>query len=208
MRVLEPGYRLLTGLIAALLTFMLSVWLPYGTRVVLAWNTGVIVVLALIAAMMWRSDPQETQRRARKEEVNSIVILLVSVVAVAGALAFIAYGLPKANSMSHASRVLHIVLSISGVFLAWLMTHMTYSLHYAKRYYSDGPSLAFPGGTDVVDYWDFLYFSLTIAMCFQTSDVSVTSPYMRRLTIFHATVSYFFALFILGLLLDVISNVF
>jgi len=132
---------------------------------------------------------------------------VVTVVAVAGALTFIAYGLPNANSMSHALRTFHIVLAISGVFLAWLMTHMTYSLHYAKLYYSETRSLAFPGGTDVLDYWDFVYFSLTIAMCFQTSDVSVTSPYMRRLTIFHATVSYFFALFILGLLLDVISNV-
>jgi len=107
-------------------------------------------------------------------------------------------------------------LSITGVFLSWLITHITYALHYAKRYYSDiadnatdasHPSLVFPGGKDVVDYWDFVYFSLTFAMCFQTSDVTITSPHMRRLTIFHATVSYFFALVILGLLLDIIANV-
>jgi len=39
-------------------------------------------------------------------------------------------------------------------------------------------------------------------MCFQTSDVTITSPYMRGLTIFHATISYLFALAILGLLLE------
>jgi len=53
-----------------------------------------------------------------------------------------------------------------------------------------------------VDYRDFVYYSFTIAMCYQTSDVTVTSPYMRRMTIFHAIVSYFFALAILGLLLN------
>jgi uncharacterized membrane protein len=62
--------------------------------------------------------------------------------------------------------------------------------------------LAFPGDKDGVDYWDFVYYSFTIAMCFQTSDVTITSRYMRRLTTFHATVSYLFAFAILGLLLD------
>jgi uncharacterized membrane protein len=58
------------------------------------------------------------------------------------------------------------------------------------------------------DYRDFVYYSFTIAMCFQTSDVTVTSPNMRRLTIFHATVAYLFAMAILGLLLDgFISNI-
>jgi uncharacterized membrane protein len=45
-------------------------------------------------------------------------------------------------------------------------------------------------------------------MCFETSDVTVTSPNMRRLTIFHAIVAYLFAMAILGLLLDgFISNI-
>jgi uncharacterized membrane protein len=85
-----------------------------------------------------------------------------------------------------------------------------YSLHYAKLYYSEidpgqvnvsRKGLVFPGNTEV-DYWDFVYYSLTIAMCFQTSDVTINSAYMRRVTIFHATVAYLFALAILGLLLD------
>jgi uncharacterized membrane protein len=37
---------------------------------------------------------------------------------------------------------------------------------------------------------------------FQTSDVTIISAYMRRLTTFHATISFLFALAILGLLLD------
>ena len=58
----------------------------------------------------------------------------------------------------------------------------------------------------MVDYWDFMYYSFTIAMCYQTSDVSVTSPVMRRLTLVHSIVSFFFVLVGLGLMVNIISN--
>lgn len=210
--MLRPGVRFLTSLVIAALAFRLSPWLPsIGSRIVLAWNSGVTVLVALMVTMIWRSDPKETLRRARKEEATNIVTLMATILAVAGALVAVIYGLPVGTSMSHALRVFCIWQSVAGVILAWLLTHITYSLHYAKLYYdvtgtadANGfrKGLAFPGDEEVVDYRDFVYYSFTIAMCFQTSDVTVTSPYLRRLTIFHAIVSYFFALAILGLLLN------
>jgi uncharacterized membrane protein len=216
--LLAPGHRLLTGLITAALFFLSSSsWISTGPRVVLAWNTGVTVLLGLIAIMMWGTPPHETLSRARHEETSSVVILLVTVLAVAGALVGIGYGLPETTGMSRRLRDFHIFESVMGVFLAWLLLHVMYSLHYAKQYYAEvsdentnafRKGLAFPGDKDVVDYWDFVYYSFTIAMCFQTSDVTVTSPHMRRLTICHAVVAYLFALAILGLLLNgFISNI-
>ena len=217
-RVLQPGYRLFASVFVAVMAFLLSAWLPYtGSRIVFAWNIGVTVLLVLIWAMMSRSDPEETLRRARKEETSNILVLLVTILAAAGALFAITSGLRNVGSMSSPLRRFYICESVAGVFLAWSLTHVMYSLHYAKLYYaeSDDPcangfmkGLVFPGNNDVVDYWDFVYFAFTIAMCFQTSDVTITSPSLRRLTIFHATVSYFFALTILGLLLDgFLSNI-
>jgi uncharacterized membrane protein len=215
-RLLRPGFRFLTSLVVAGLAFRLSPWLPHiGSRIVFAWDSGVTILLALTATMIWRSGPNETLIRARKEEATNIVILLATILTVAGALVAITYGMPEGESMSHAQRVFYIGESVAGVILAWLLTHIMYSLHYAKLYYGEiegdangfRKGLAFPGDNDLVDYWDFVYYSFTIAMCFQTSDVTVTAPYMRRLTIFHAIVSYFFALAILGLLLNgFISN--
>lgn len=211
-RMLQPGYRLVTSVLVAVIAFLLSAWLPYtGSRIVFAWNTGVTALLALIWAMMSRSGPEETLRRARKEETSNVLILLVTILAVAGALFAITNGLRNTGRMSGPLRAFQICESVAGVFIAWSLTHVMYSLHYAKLYYSEeGDScannfkkgLVFPGSNDMVDYWDFVYFAFTIAMCFQTSDVTITSPSLRRLTIFHATVSYFFALAILGLLLD------
>jgi len=216
--LLAPRHRLLTALVTAALFFLpSSSWLSTGPRIVLAWNTGVTVLLGLIAIMMWGTPPHETLSRARHEETSSVVILLVTVLAVAGALVGIGYGLPETTGMSRALRNFEIFESVIGVFLAWLLLHVMYSLHYAKQYYAEvsdddtkafRKGLAFPGDKDIVDYWDFVYYSFTIAMCFQTSDVTVTSPHMRRLTVCHAVVAYLFALAILGLLLSgFISNI-
>ena len=212
-RILQPGYRLLTSVLVAAIMFMLSKsWIPQtSSRIVFAWNNGVTILLTLTAIMMWRTEPQDTPNRARKEETSNIVILLVTIAAVAGALVAIGYGLPRGKTLSQNLRIFDISQSVIGVFLAWLLLHMMYSLHYAKLYYGEigngdanafKKGLVFPGDKDVVDYWDFVYYSWTIAMCFQTSDVTVTSPYLRRLTIFHAIVAYLFAFAILGLLLN------
>jgi len=67
--------------------------------------------------------------------------------------------------------------------------------------------LAFPGERDIIDYWDFIYYSFTIAMCFQTSDISITSPFMRRLTIVHAIFSFLFVLLLFGMMVNIIAKV-
>lgn len=211
-RMLQPGYRLLTAILVAFLTFLVSSgYMDTASRVVLAWDGGVLFLLVLIEKMILRTEPAQTLLRARREETNSFVILFGTILAVAGALVAIGYGLPKTKNLSLTKSVFDIALSVIGVFLAWLLLHVTYSLHYAKVYYRKIPGgdangyekgLVFPGNDDFVDYWGFLYYSFTIAMCFQTSDVTVTSAYMRRLTLFHAIVSYLFAMAILGLLLD------
>ena len=51
-----------------------------------------------------------------------------------------------------------------------------------------------------------MYYSFTIAMCYQTSDVLVISPAMRLLTLVHSIVSFFFVLVGLGLMVNIISN--
>jgi uncharacterized membrane protein len=138
------------------------------------------------------------------------------VLTVGGALVAITYGLAQAHDMSRALLDLHTVYSIAGVLLAWLLLHTIYALHYARLYYDETDEgtagafrkgLAFPGDSDLVDYGDFVYYSFTIAMCYQTSDVTVTSPAMRRLTIVHAIVSFIFVLVILGLLVNILANV-
>jgi uncharacterized membrane protein len=54
-----------------------------------------------------------------------------------------------------------------------------------KRTYAMG--LLYPENpTKEGDFWDFTYYSFTIAMCYQTSDVTITSERIRRVTLLHA----------------------
>jgi uncharacterized membrane protein len=57
------------------------------------------------------------------------------------------------------------------------------------------------------DFWDFMYYSFTIAMCYQTSDVSITSMRIRRVTLLHTIISFLFVSAIIGFVVNVISNV-
>ena len=60
-----------------------------------------------------------------------------------------------------------------------------------QRHSAYKPPLDFPGGQQPGGY-DFLYYSFVIGMTAQTSDTAVTSTDMRKLTLLHSVVSYFF----------------
>ena len=73
---------------------------------------------------------------------------------------------------------------MATIVLSWAFVHTIFALHYAHEFYGEGRDrqiggLKFPG-TEAPDYWDFLYFSLVIAMTSQVSDVAITSQVIRR----------------------------
>jgi uncharacterized membrane protein len=43
--------------------------------------------------------------------------------------------------------------------------------------------------------------------CYQTSDVTITNPKVRRVTLLHAIYSFFFVATILGLVINILSNI-
>jgi uncharacterized membrane protein len=88
--------------------------------------------------------------------------------------------------------------------------HTEFALHYAHEFYGEGRDrelggLKFPGRKEP-DYWDFLYFSLVIAMTSQVSDVAITSRALRGVATMHGVLSFFFNLGILALTVNMLSN--
>jgi uncharacterized membrane protein len=110
-----------------------------------------------------------------------------------------------------------------AVALAWLFVHTQFGFYYARLYYDEAAPVAastagssrvpvgfrkgleFPEG-ELVDYWAFMYYSFTIAMCYQTSDVTVTGPWMRRMTLLHSIIFFAFVLVILGYTVNAIGT--
>ncbi len=99
------------------------------------------------------------------------------------------------------------LLSIASVGIAWLVTHTAFTLRYAHLYYREDHEgiggLEFPGGARP-SYFDFAYFAFTIGMCFQTSDVCISSTQIRRATLLHALVSFAYNTLILALVLNLV----
>jgi putative Mn2+ efflux pump MntP len=102
------------------------------------------------------------------------------------------------QNLPAADLALEVALSLIAVVCSWFLTHTVFALHYATCYYRRDPHLpegGFTGGLDFPgdeepDYWDFMYFSFTIGMTAQTSDVAIPSVPMRQLAIAHGIVSF------------------
>jgi uncharacterized membrane protein len=88
----------------------------------------------------------------------------------------------------------HLVFAFVSVLGSWLLLPTLFGLTYASAYYGPEPDrgLAFresPKGFEP-DHTDFLYFSFTIAVTAQTSDVGVTTRSMRALVLAQSLLSF------------------
>ena len=70
------------------------------------------------------------------------------------------------------------------MFGAWFLIPTIFTLHYARLYYDTdfegNRRCCSPTTSSQPNYWDFLYFSFTIAVASQTSDVVLRSRSIRR----------------------------
>ena len=90
--------------------------------------------------------------------------------------------------------------------LSWLLVHSTFTLRYARTYYSRPE-----GGIDFNEdeaptYQDFAYLAVTIGMTFQVSDTNLTTKAIRRIALRHALLSFLFGSVIVGLVINVVSS--
>ena len=96
-------------------------------------------------------------------------------------------------------------LTLASIALSWTMTHTAYTLRYAHLYYRSGGrhGLQFPGDEAPADI-DFAYFAFTVGMCFQVSDVTVSTTACRRAVLLHATLAFVYNTMILALALNLV----
>ena len=97
---------------------------------------------------------------------------------------------------------------VIGVLLAWALLHTSYALYYAHLYYRDASrpgGLAFPG-TEDPDPLDFAYYAFAVGTTFTGPEVEVTSRTMRRTTLVHGVLSFFYNTAILALVLNLVLS--
>jgi uncharacterized membrane protein len=107
-----------------------------------------------------------------------------------------------------AERVAHFALAALTLVNSWVLVPVMFTSHYADLFYSVGAEdrpLTFPH-TPMPVFWDFAYFSFTIAAACQTADVSTVNTGIRRVVIAHTIISFLFNASILGFAINVTAG--
>jgi uncharacterized membrane protein len=181
-------------------------------KALLGWCAGVAVYLALAWWLCKTFDAPRTRDRVQDQDEPSIVLLLVLLLANLACLSAITLLMQKSQDLAGIEQTMHIALSMVALALSWLFIQTIFAFRYAHRYYNeerqnepDGPGLEFPGKLDP-DYFDFLYYSFTVGMTSQVSDVQATSREMRSLTLVHSVLSYGFNLWVVAMSINVVAG--
>lgn len=179
---LNPTRALLVGFDIASTAFLLSLW------------------------PLFDDEAQEMRQRAKDNDANRVGLLAIT------ALVMVVILVAVASELRGKPTPVVIALVIATLTLSWLFSNTVYALHYAHLYYSDcdedgndDGGLDFPND-DEPDYWDFVYYGFTLGMTFQTSDVSVTSRRIRRVSIGHSLAAFVFNIGVLAFTINVLGG--
>ena len=200
------------GAVTLLAYFALPHDLRFATRALLAWNVGALLFIALVGWMMAKSSEQSIRTRVALEDERQWVLLAVGAAAACASLAAVVSELGVVKDMTGWSKAAHIGLVTTTILSAWTFIHLLFAIHYAHEYYGDEDDdlstpgvregLKFPGEGNPT-YGDFLYYSFVIGCASQTADVETVSKAMRRTTLAHGIVSFFFNTVILALTINI-----
>ncbi|HJV84700.1 MAG TPA: DUF1345 domain-containing protein [Noviherbaspirillum sp.] len=210
-RLFHSHPRLMTAL---LLGFVVGAASPtaFGTplRALIGWNAAVWAYLMLVTWLMLHSDSRRMHSLARQEDNNAVFVLVVMSIGAILSLAAIVIELASARSVPASSRLPHYLLTGTTVFGSWLLVAVIYTFHYAHMFYRAAPGekpLHFPDDLADPGYWDFLYFSFTIAVAAQTSDISVITTQMRKAVLAQSVLAFIFNAAIIGLTINIAASV-
>jgi uncharacterized membrane protein len=207
VRVVRARPRLF---LAAVLGIVVGLVLPSEwratTRLLVTWDVGVGLYLALAFQAMAKADIARIRRRAALLDEDRVAFLFLTAGA---ALASLGAIVAELGAKDTGRAPAHLALAAVTIALSWAFIHTIFALHYAHEFYienryEDG-GLAFPG-KEKPDYWDFLYFSLVIGMTSQVSDVAVTAKSIRRTVMWHGVVSFFFNVALLALTVNIAAR--
>ena len=147
------------------------------------------------------------RRHAEENDANRILVLALTFLV--SAIIMVTVGVELVQTDKPTARTL--VTVIATLLLSWLFANTMYALHYAHLFYGDRKDgkvrrgLQFPD-TDTPDYWDFIYFSYTLGMTFQTSDVSIAERHMRRVVTWHSLAAFIFNMGIIAFTINIIGG--
>ena len=184
------------------------------SRLLISWNLATISFLASVALMMSQATPDTIRRNAALNDEGQNAILGFASLASVASLAAIIIQLGLVKESAGLLKAFHLGLALVTILTAWAFIHVMFALHYAHEYFDEWRQdkdsepkfrggLEFPGSNTHPDYLDFAYYSFTVGVATATADINITSREMRRITLVHSVLSFFFNLALLGLTINI-----
>ncbi|KAB0509749.1 DUF1345 domain-containing protein [Pseudomonas moorei] len=181
------------------------------SKILVGWNAGVWTYLILMSWLVVRSKAADVKRIADIEDENAGLVLFVVCIAAIASLATITFELAGSKDLEITRKLLHYGFTALTVIGSWLLIGVIFSVHYARLYYTwqgKEPALRFAEGLTTPNYWDFLYFSFTIGVAVQTSDVGVATREMRKIVLAQSLIGFLFNTAILGFSINIAAGLF
>jgi len=200
--------RLLIAMLAGVICFLaLPPELGDLQRLLIGWNVLAWLYLFFMWFRMLRTDVQDIPHIARMQDESAGLVLGMVILGCLVSILAILIELTSLKHLTGTPRVLHLLLTGTTLAVSWALLPTSFAMHYAHHHYlhrsKDVTPMIFPEKPEEPGYWDFLYFSFTIAVASQTADVATGTTDMRQITLLQSVISFVFNLAILGLSVNV-----
>ena len=213
MRNLIVSLRFAAGAVLGFGVFLLLPGtLPAAMRGAIGWDVGVLLFFALTAFVIGAGNSTVLRQRASLSDTHLWIILGVVVIAAGASFAALAFVLQKPEGAPTTLVVERISVAAGTLVLSWCLVHAMFAIRYAHYFYGDPEAdgtprggLAFPGKGHP-DFWDFMYYAFVVGMTCQVSDVQVLTKPMRRLTLAHGVLAFFFNAGVLALAVNILAT--
>jgi uncharacterized membrane protein len=182
-----------------------------------AWDGAATFAFIALYLGLRGASAAAMKENAIRQDAGKWAVLAFTLIAACASLVVIASEMPVVKNATGLEKTAGVVLVVYTVMLSWAFIHTVFALHYAHDFYidadvsasarrtHDAPRLVFPGGKPPT-YGDFLYFSFTIGMTFQVSDVQIADAGFRRIVLAHGVAAFFYTTGILALAINLVAG--
>ena len=180
--------------------------LPWYQAVMAGFDVAALGYAATLPPL-FRLNVAGIRKQAGRIDADRISLLALTAVIMVTILTAVAAELTQNGAPDR----LAIILIIATLFIAWCFSNMIYAIHYAHLFYDRSSTSVDRGGVDFPktkspNYWDFVYFSYTLGMTFQTSDVSIVDGHWRKVVIFHSIAAFVFNIGVIAFSINILAS--
>lgn len=199
-----------------------TIWpVSISTRFIIGWDSAITNYIITIVMMMHANT---IHGHLTQDHEGKVIILSLITIASLICLLAIVKQTQIGKDYQGMARILTIVLTVSTIFITWLMIQVTFAMQYAYLYFSEqrrgaAQPFMFPeammenrGDNDELKivanakFEDFFYCAVAIGTSGQTTDIAFTSRAGRKLATLHSMIAFVFNLVIISLLINIIAS--